>query len=115
MVRNWTPSIAPGGHDQTVYLVADDFGRIGRAWIEADYEGTDLETIIQDLMSGQYKNPVRVMAFNTTERWSDDVSEDVASEIRHRCDLQMFDVPSVIQDFVERHEGSRRQLTLGLV
>jgi hypothetical protein len=61
MVRNWTPSIAPGGHDQTVYLVADDFGRIGRAWIEADYEGTDLETIIQDLMSGQYKNPVRVM------------------------------------------------------
>src|SRR3954453_10000882 len=62
MVRNWTPSIVPRGHDQTVYLVADDFGRIGRAWIEADYEGTDLETIIQDLMSGQYNNPVRVIA-----------------------------------------------------
>src|SRR4051794_27374192 len=38
MRKNWTPSIVPGGHDQTVYLVADDFGRIGRAWIEADYE-----------------------------------------------------------------------------
>jgi hypothetical protein len=54
MRRNWTPSIVPGGHDQTVYLVADDFGRIGRAWIEADYDGTDLETVLKDLMSGQY-------------------------------------------------------------
>jgi hypothetical protein len=78
MVRNWTPSIVPGGHDQTVYLVADDFGRIGRVWIEADYEGTDLETVIEDLMSGQYNNPIRVIAFNTTERRSEDVSEDVA-------------------------------------
>ena len=33
---NWTPSIVPGGYDQTVYLVTDDFGRIGRAWREAD-------------------------------------------------------------------------------
>ena len=23
----WTPSIVPNGHDQTVYLVADDLGR----------------------------------------------------------------------------------------
>jgi hypothetical protein len=115
MPRNWTPSIVPGGHDQTVYLVADDFGRIGRAWIEADYEGTDLETVLQDLMSGQYSNPMRVIAFNTAERWSEDVSEDVASEIRRRCDLQMHDVPSAIQDFVETHEGARRQLTLRLV
>ena len=66
-------------------------------------------------MSGQYSNPIRVIAFNTAERWSEDVSEDVAAEIRRRCDLQMCDVPSAIQDFVEAHEGSRRQLTLRLV
>ena len=35
---NWTPSIIPGGDDQTVYLVAEDFGKLGRAWREADYE-----------------------------------------------------------------------------
>jgi hypothetical protein len=115
MRRNWTPSIVPGGHDQTVYLVADDFGRIGRSWPEADYESTDLETVLQDLLSGQYTNPIRVIAFNTEERWSEDVSEDVASEIRRRCDLQMHDLPSAIQDFVETHEGGRRQLTLRLV
>ncbi|WFU18868.1 hypothetical protein [Bradyrhizobium sp. CB3481] len=74
----WTPSIVPVDYDETVYLVANDFGRIGRAWREADYEATDLETVIQDQLTGQYSNPFRVVAFNTAERWSEDVSEDVA-------------------------------------
>jgi hypothetical protein len=34
-----------------------------------------------------------VVAFNTAERWSEDVSEDVARELRRRCDLQMRDLP----------------------
>jgi hypothetical protein len=113
---NWTPSIVPTQDDQTVYLVADDVGKIGRAWREADYEATDLETVIQDLLSGQYANPIRVVAFNTAERWSEDVSEDVAAELHRRCDLQMRELPAAISDFVERHEGpDRRQLTLRLV
>ena len=113
---HWTPSIVPGESDQLVYLVAEDFGKIGRAWREADYEATDLETVIEDLLSGQYKNPIRVVAFNTEERWSEDVSEDVAQEIRRRCDLQMRELPASISDFVERCETSdRRQLTLRLI
>ena len=76
---NWTPSIIPSDNDQTVYLVAEDFGKLGRAWREADYEATDLETVIQDLLSGQYNNPIRVVAFNTDERWSEDVSEGCRS------------------------------------
>jgi hypothetical protein len=55
-------------------LVADDFGKVGRAWRETDYEASDLETIVQDLLTGQYSNPIRVIAFNTAERWSEDVS-----------------------------------------
>lgn len=113
---DWTPSIVPTDNDQTVYLVAEDFGTLGRAWREADYEATDLETVIQDLLSGQYNNPIRVIAFNTGERWSEDVSDDVAHELRRRCDLQLRDVPSSIQDFVERREGHAwRQLSLRLV
>ena len=113
---HWTPSIIPSDNDQTVYLVAEDFGKLGRAWREADYEAADLETVIQNLLTGQYRSPIRVVAFNTAERWSEDVSEDVARELRRRCDLQMRDVPSSIQDFVERHEGHTwRQLTLRLV
>jgi hypothetical protein len=112
----WTPSIVPNDNDETVYLVADDFGRLGRAWREADYEATDFETVIQDLLTGQYSNPLRVVAFNTAERWSEDVSEDVARELRRRCDLQMRELPSTISDFVERDgDRDRRQLTLRLV
>jgi hypothetical protein len=63
-----------------------------------------------------HSSPVRVVAFNTAERWSEDVSEDVAQEIRRRCDLQMRELPVSISDFVEQHVGKdRRQLTLRLV
>ena len=111
---NWTPSIVPNENDRTVYLVADDFGEPGRAWIEADYETTDLETVIQDLLTGQYTNPIRVIAFNTAERWSEDVSEEVAHELRRRCDLQMRDVPFFLQDFTDRYEGRYRDVQLPL-
>jgi hypothetical protein len=61
----WTPSIVPKGDDQSVYLVEDDLGRLGRVWREADVEATDRETVIVDLLEGQYKNPSRVVAFST--------------------------------------------------
>jgi hypothetical protein len=107
-------SIMPGDYDQSVCLVADDLGRIGRAWREADYEGTDLETVIQDLLSGQYNNPIRIIAFNTAERWSEDVSEDVAHELRLRCDLQMRDVPFFLQSFTDRYESRHCDVQLPL-
>lgn len=113
---HWTPSIVPNEDDQTVYLVAEDFGRLGRSWREAEYDATDLETVLQDLLAGEYRNPFKVVAFNTAERWSEDVSEDVARELRRRCDMQMCDLPSSIADFVERYEiRDWHQLTLRLV
>jgi hypothetical protein len=103
------------GDDQDVYLVVDDLGRLGRVWREADVEATGFETVVTDLLDGQYKNPIGVFSFNPAEGWSRDVSEDVARELRRRCDLQLRGVPSSIQDFVERHEAPDRQLTLRLV
>jgi len=110
----WTPSIVPNGDDRNVYLVVDDFGRNGRAWREADVEATDLETVILDLLEGQYKNPVRVVGFNTSEGWSQDVSADVAHELRHRCGLQMRDVPFFLQDFLDRYKGRYHDVQLPL-
>jgi hypothetical protein len=111
----WMPSIVPTD-DQTAYIVVDDFGRNGRCYRETDVETADLKTTVNNLLAGEYSNPVRVIAFNTAERWSQDVSEDVANEIRRRCDLQANDVPSKIKDFVVLHEGQHtRQLTLRLV
>ena len=113
---SWTPSIVPRGDEQNIYIVADDLGRVGRVWREADYEATDLETVIQDLLTSQYTGAFKVIGFNTVEGWSQDVSEDVANELRRRCDLQMRDLPPSIQDFVEAHETrNNRQLSLRLV
>src|ERR1700677_2428663 len=108
----WSPSIVPKGNDESVYLVVDDFGRNGRVYREADVETTDLETVILDLLEGQYQSPVRVVAFNTAEKWSQDVSADVAHELRQRCDLQMRDVPFFLQDFVDQYEGRYRDVQL---
>ena len=113
---DWTPSIVPGDEDRDTCLVVNDFGRRGRAYCETDVEATDLETVIQDLLDGQYWHPVRVVSFNTTEGWSRDISADIADELRRRCDLQMRDIPSNILDFIERYEAaSPRQLTLRLL
>jgi hypothetical protein len=110
----WTPSIVPGGADQTVYLVVDDFGDLGTAYRETDVERTDLETVITDLISGQFNAPVRVVAFNTLEHWAQDVSRDVALEIQSRCDIDGHDVPETLRDFVDSYAGSDRQLALRL-
>jgi hypothetical protein len=116
----WTPSIVsivpsvPYGADQTVYLVVDSFGRLGTAYRETDIERTDLETVITDLMSGQFNDPVRVVAFNTLEHWAQDVSRDVALEIQSRCDIDGHDVPETLRDFVDSYTGPDRQLALRL-
>jgi hypothetical protein len=109
----WTPSIVPNSDDHNVYLVLDDLGR-SRIWRETDAEATNLETVIADLLDGQYKNPLRVVSFNTAEKWSEDVSSDVAHELRRRCDERMRDVPFFLQDFVDRYEGRYRDIQLSL-
>jgi hypothetical protein len=111
---SWTPSIVPG-RDEDACLVIDDLGRFGLIYCESDVETASAENVIEDLLDGQYSNPVRVITFNVADGWSRDVSAQVAVELRRRCDLELRDVPSSIQDFVERHEGKSRQLSLRLI
>jgi hypothetical protein len=54
------------GNDQTVDLVADDLGKNGSAWRETDCEKADPETVIQDLLTGEYRNPIRM---RPADRW----------------------------------------------
>ena len=115
MRRNWTPSIVPTVHNQTIYLVVNKFGYLGTAFTETDVEQADLETVITDLMSGQYNDPVRVVAFNTAEHWAEDVSQDIAREIQRRVDLAGDDLAPSIAEFVETHAGPARQLSLRLI
>lgn len=102
-----TPTIVPYGADQTIYLVIDRFERPGGVYRETEVERTDLETIITDLMSGQFNDPVRVVAFNTLEHWSEDVSKGIALEIQARCDIDGQDAPESIRDFADSHVSPR--------
>ena len=111
----WSPRIVPYGADQTVYLVIDRFRDLATVYRETEVERADLETIIADLMSGQFNEPMRVVAFNTLEHWSEDVTEYIAFEIQTRCDIEGAPVPEHIRDFVESFTGPNRQLTLRLV
>jgi hypothetical protein len=111
----WTPRIVPYGADQTVYLVIDRFGGMGTVYCENEVERADLETIIADLMTGQFNDPIRVVAFNTLEHWSEDVSEYIAFEIQTRCEIEGTAVPEHIQDFVASYTDPTRQLALRLV
>jgi hypothetical protein len=69
----------------SIYVVVNDFGHHGRAFVETDIAEADRETVIRNFLSGQYSNALRVITFNTSEGWSRDVSEDIAGEVLERA------------------------------
>lgn len=102
-----SPSIVPE-IDRDVCLVLDDFGRtLGRAWRETNVHDANFESVIADLLDGEYTNPICVIAFNTTKGSSHDISEVVAIEVRTRCEHQGRELPESLQHFVERHERAK--------
>ena len=72
----------------------EDLGHLGRAYLETDESRADLETVISNLLGGEYRNPLRVVAFNTAEGRSRDVSEDVAWEVLRRASEKNQELPS---------------------
>lgn len=95
-------SIVPFGADQTIYLVVEAQRPGASHNVAGKAERNDIETVISDLLAGQFSDPIEVLAFNTIEHWRDDLSEFVAQEIRCRCDVEGQDVPAYLQEFVSR-------------
>ena len=95
-----SPSIIPDSTNRDVYLVLDDFGSLGRVWPETDEAGTNRPWMIRSLLEGQYVNPVRIVAFNTAEGWSRDVTIDIADELRRRY-VEYDEVPASVLRFLE--------------
>jgi hypothetical protein len=89
--------------DGTIYLVLNDYGKLGSAYVESDPAEADRETIIRNFLSGQYGNAVRVVAFNTAEGWSWDVSEDIAREILQRAVEAGENFGEDTKQFIDRH------------
>lgn len=99
-----SPSISPHEQEQDTYLVLDDFGEIGRAWREMDEYGANRERMIRYLVTGEFNKPVRVVAFNTSEGWSRDVSGEIADELRRRY-VEFGEFPESVLEFVEANVG----------
>jgi hypothetical protein len=68
----------------TVYLVLNDFGPFGCAYVETDEANASERDVISNISSGHYSKPIRVVAFNTAEGWSRDVTEDIAEALLER-------------------------------
>ena len=111
----FTPSIVPAAADTAVYLVEDNLGpKFGRVYCETDSAQADRETALSNLYTGQYYDPVRVMAFNTSEGWSRDVSHEFAVELQRRADLEGKELTGTLAGFVEFYTRPARQLSLRL-
>lgn len=108
-MREW-PSIVPGTPED-YYIVVNHYGT---AFAETDLDGADYETTITDLMSGRHSDPLRVIMFNPDVNRCQDVSHAVAQELLRRLGLEDRSVPA-LEDFIDRHAGPTRQLTLRLI
>jgi hypothetical protein len=101
-----SPSIVPNDRlDKDFYLVLEEFGN-GAAFRDTD-ESIDYHTLITDLLTGQYDQVLRVVAFNPVEGWSRDASEDVAHELELRIGAEGLEVSDPLRDFIESHTGRR--------
>jgi len=54
------------------------------------------------LLSGQYRHPLRVVAFNTADGWARDVSADIARKVLNSALELDHELPAAVRDFVER-------------
>jgi hypothetical protein len=97
-----SPPIVPNAVDRDVYIVLEDYGPLGRAWRVTNEAGSDRETLIVDMLDGQYEEPVRIVAFNTSQTWSRDVTEDIANELHQRC-TERGEIPVSLQYFLEEY------------
>jgi hypothetical protein len=100
-----TPPLAPGD-DVTVHIVLNDFGPLGRAYVETDEAEADEPTIIENILSSHYSHPLRVFAFNPAEGWACDVTEDIARAVWSKARSEYRPIGKVAQEFLERALGA---------
>lgn len=107
------PSIVPNDRlDRDFYIVLEDF-EDGATFRETD-EGLDYPTLITDLLSGQYGQVLRVVAFNPHEGWSRDASENIARELERHISRLNLTIANSLQDFIEGQLGRKVGVQLPL-
>jgi hypothetical protein len=110
-----SPGIAPDiPYSVMVHTVLDDFGKLGRSWRELDENATSERDIgiVRTILSGEFNEPVQVVAFNVTEGWCRDVTEDIARAAADLAREKGHRFSKAAQNFYEHvtHDDSPRDV-----
>jgi hypothetical protein len=91
--------------DLDLHFVFCDFGALGTAYVETVPTEVDRDTIIRNMMSGEYDHPLHVIAVNPAKGWARDVSEDIARALVETAVRGGQSLPPGTQGFVESQLG----------
>ena len=96
-----TPSLVPVSESSDVYLVLDELPTFGRVWRELSEGSANKQAVLNLIASGEFQDPVRVIAFNAAEGWSRDVTGEIAEALLER-EASDGDLSQSARIFVER-------------
>ena len=115
--RDYVPrprSCRPTASTATSIWCLKTSARAGCARRETDEADTNLEIILQNLRSGQYAYPVRIVSFNAVEGWSRDATSGVADALAQRATDTDAKISSALQDFIAANATKRFDMQLAL-
>jgi hypothetical protein len=82
-----------------------DFGSAGRAYVEADSDAAGAATIIEDMLDGQYEQPLKVIAVDLAGSQVEDASAAIARAVLDEARRQDDTLPPGVRAFVEEQLG----------
>jgi len=91
-----------------LHFVLCDYGRLGKAFVETDPARADRETVVEDILSGELSEPLRVIALRADGTWLD-VSAEVALEVVKGATVARDTLTEGARNFVEAHFGATEQ------
>ncbi len=97
------PPLVPSEGSQSIQLTGQAHKSAGDVFQDSSAilgNAAPAETILQNLLSGQYAYPVRIVSFDPVEGWSRDATSDVADALAQRAADTEAEISSALQDFI---------------
>jgi len=69
-----------------VHFLLCDFGELGRSFVETDPDGSSAAAVVEALLQGQYRRPLRVIVLMPQGIWRD-VSVEIAFALARAAEL----------------------------
>lgn len=89
---------------QALYFVEENHGpKIGRAFRELDRDSNSRTQVLRDIVGGQIEAPVCVLEVIADEHVVNDITSEIASEVREILTRIGEPCPERLVDFIERH------------